>query len=452
MASRDAGGFGGVPRPGAVRAGLLPRRRRAAGCSFGSRAPGSRASPEARPSRARREGTSRPRRRQGLGLARARGCPRRHREGMGTRGGRRRSRRCRETRSRPSRRRRALRRPSSRRRRPEPRRPRGLEGRSCASPAVKRSSSDRLETHADDTVEHADRRRHRSCLANGRLARETDLDPVRRREPVRDQRGLERDDRIAGVERRAHLLADDDELAHEPTSLASGIAPTCCTQRAAASSARSGPPTIHPAASASPAPVVSTTRETGRAARSSPSKEHPRAPRFAIHCTPGSGPPKISSSRSVAKTTSGASCVTVSRSSAGPASRMALQVARSTLDRGSLSSRDLDGALRGAPGGLVQERVPRDEEVVAAFEPRRIELVLAKLARRSAVGRHRALAVRGDERADHAVSAFDRPERPGHPSLRVRRSASRPASSSPRFAIARELAPSVAAQAATFAA
>ena len=39
----------------------------------------------------------------------------------------------------------------------------------------------------------------------------------------------------------------------------SGIAPASCTQRAAASSARSGPPTSQPAANASPAPVVSTT-------------------------------------------------------------------------------------------------------------------------------------------------------------------------------------------------
>ena len=54
-----------------------------------------------------------------------------------------------------------------------------------------------------------------------------------------------------------------------------GIEPGCCTHRAAASSARSGPPTIQPAASASPAPVVSTTSGTGSAARSSPSNEQP---------------------------------------------------------------------------------------------------------------------------------------------------------------------------------
>ena len=225
-----------------------------------------------------------------------------------------------------------------------------------------------------------------------------------------DQRGLERDDRIAGVERRAHLLADDDQLAHEPTSLASGMAPTCCTQRAAASMARSAPPTIHPAASASPAPVVSTTCETGRAGRSSPSNEQPRAPRLAIHCAPGSGPRKISSSRSVAKTASGASCETVSRSSAGSCVSDGAPGCEIDADRGSLCPRDLCGTFRGAPGGIAEQRVARDEEVVAPFQPRGIEFVGPKFARGSAVGSHRALPVRGRERADHAVSALDRSE------------------------------------------
>ena len=61
------------------------------------------------------------------------------------------------------------------------------------------------------------------------------------------------------------------------------MGPMRCTHRAAASSARSGPPTIHPAARASPAPVVSTTSGTSSAGRSSPSNEQPSAPRLRIH-------------------------------------------------------------------------------------------------------------------------------------------------------------------------
>ena len=78
------------------------------------------------------------------------------------------------------------------------------------------------------------------------------------------------------VECGANLVRELDELAHAGD--ATGIAPTCCTQRAAASSASSGPPTIQPAASASPAPVESRARGTGSASRSSLPNEHPRAP------------------------------------------------------------------------------------------------------------------------------------------------------------------------------
>src|SRR3990170_4820599 len=112
---------------------------------------------------------------------------------------------------------------------------------------------------------------------------------------------------------------------------AHGIAPIRCTHRAAVSRARSGPPTMKPAARASPAPVVSTTCSTGSAARSSPSNEQPRAPRLTIHLAPGSGPPTMRSSSSFEKTTSGASSNTSSRNASAPESRIALHDARSTL-------------------------------------------------------------------------------------------------------------------------
>ena len=79
----------------------------------------------------------------------------------------------------------------------------------------------RLETYADAAVEHADRRRNGAGGAHGGVAREPDLDAVRRGEAVRDERRLERDDRVARVERGAHLLGDLDERLHGRQATAS---------------------------------------------------------------------------------------------------------------------------------------------------------------------------------------------------------------------------------------
>ena len=95
----------------------------------------------------------------------------------------------------------------------------------------------RREADPDLSVEDADRRRRRARRTHRLVALEPDLDADRRREPVRDERRLERDDGPALVERRLHLLRDRDERRH-------GIDPSRDTQRAAASSARSGPPTM----------------------------------------------------------------------------------------------------------------------------------------------------------------------------------------------------------------
>ena len=142
-------------------------------------------------------------------------------------------------------------------------------------PRVRREAGELggLETDSDPAVENADGRRDGAGRPDRVLALGRDLEPVRRGEAVRDERRLECDDGSATGESLADLVGHDDQLAH-------GSDPSRETQRAAASSARSGPPTRNPAASASPAPVVSTTSSTGRAARSTPSNEQPSPPRF----------------------------------------------------------------------------------------------------------------------------------------------------------------------------
>ena len=81
----------------------------------------------------------------------------------------------------------------------------------------------RAERQAAEADERAARARREQAIAeeqsaeaekDRRFAREPDFDPVRRREPVRDEGRLERDDRSPGVERCAYLVGDDDELAH----------------------------------------------------------------------------------------------------------------------------------------------------------------------------------------------------------------------------------------------
>ena len=68
------------------------------------------------------------------------------------------------------------------------------------------------------------------------LALETDLDALAGREAVRDERRLERDHRSPVCERMADLVRDLEQIHH-------GIEPSFATQRAAAASASSGPPT-----------------------------------------------------------------------------------------------------------------------------------------------------------------------------------------------------------------
>ncbi len=72
--------------------------------------------------------------------------------------------------------------------------------------------------------------------AHAPLALETDLDALAGREAVRDERRLERDHRSPVGERMADLVGDPERIHH-------GIEPSFATQRAAAASASSGPPT-----------------------------------------------------------------------------------------------------------------------------------------------------------------------------------------------------------------
>src|SRR4051812_21170512 len=176
------------------------------------------------------------------------------------------------------------------------------------------------EPDADLAVEHTDRRRHRAGGADSIVRLLCDGDPLTRREAVRDERRLERDDGL----RVAHLVRDADH----------GIAPTCATQRAAASAASSAPPTRKPAASASPAPVVSTT-DTSRAwhtsIKSPRATSKPSAPRL-ITAVAKNGP-TASHSASLPKTTSGASASSCSRNRAAPYDLIRVHAERSTLTR-----------------------------------------------------------------------------------------------------------------------
>ena len=92
------------------------------------------------------------------------------------------------------------------------------------------------EPDAEQPVEDADRGRHGAGVADAPLALEPDLDALARRKAVRDERRLERDDRSPIGQRVADLVRDSDQILH-------GIEPSFATQRAAAASASSGPPT-----------------------------------------------------------------------------------------------------------------------------------------------------------------------------------------------------------------
>ena len=93
----------------------------------------------------------------------------------------------------------------------------------------------RRQADPDASVEDAHGCRHRARLTHAPLRLERDRDALLAGEPVRDERRLERDDRRAVAQRVGDLGRDPHQLVH-------GIAPSFATQRAAASSPSSGPP------------------------------------------------------------------------------------------------------------------------------------------------------------------------------------------------------------------
>jgi hypothetical protein len=66
------------------------------------------------------------------------------------------------------------------------------------------------KAHAYFSVQHPDRRRHSTRRTHLTLGLEAGLDPLARREAVRDERGLERDDGTATRERLVHLVREAD--------------------------------------------------------------------------------------------------------------------------------------------------------------------------------------------------------------------------------------------------
>ena len=170
---------------------------------------------------------------------------------------------------------------------------------------------------------------------------------------------------------------------------------------------------------------------------------------MSTHVQPSSGPPRIRSSSSFAKTIAGRSASSRSRNRAGPKSRIALQDERSTLTRGASAGR----AERRLVDRRAQERVAGQVQVRAAVEPGRVELAGRELGRDAAVGGHRPAPVRRDQRDDGAGAARDgRPANLDAVALERRAAAIPPASSSARLPTNRASPPSSATQAATFAA
>ena len=99
-------------------------------------------------------------------------------------------------------------------------------GREVARPELAGARREALELRGreadhDAALEHADCGRYGAGDADRVLARETDLDPCGRREPVRDERRLERDDRALFLERFGDLVGDSDQVLHAGSLVAS---------------------------------------------------------------------------------------------------------------------------------------------------------------------------------------------------------------------------------------
>ncbi len=276
---------------------------------------------------------------------------------------------------------------------------RALESKRASSSSV---SPTRMRPSSDP-----DRRGRRTGCTDSLFHLDADLDAVRSGKAVRHDRRLERDDRSALVERARGPRPRRWMSSFTPRTVSASRRPA--GRSALPPRARgSGPPTIQPAASASPAPVESTTCSTGM--RVALVAVERAAARSALEDPDGvdGERPTTRSSSSFAKTTSGAR----------RADRVAERILAAVADRAPGREVDADRALRAARAsstalqrcaadGLDHECVARDVEVVAG-EPGGIEVVGTELSRRAAIRGHRALAVGDDERADGPVAAADR--------------------------------------------
>ena len=204
------------------------------------------------------------------------------------------------------------------------------------------------EAHTDPAVDDADRRRRRACLARRRAPS---------RSPTSTPSGAGKPCATIVVSRATTARPSSSAArTSSETSMSSFTTRTVSASRPGAGrsgprprSARSGPPTIQPAASASPAPVESTASSTGSASRSSPSNEQPRALRLRIHAASTSDRPTRRSSSSLANTTSGAD----------RANRLAERLLAAVADRAPRREVDADaGAVRACELDRTKRRVP----------------------------------------------------------------------------------------------
>ena len=216
----------------------------------------------------------------------------------------------------------------------------------------------------------------------------------------------------------------------------SRITPTRWTQRAAASSARSGPPTIQPAASASPAPVVSTTSATASAASLVAVERAPAAPRFRIHAAPASRPPTISVLVLVREDDVGRERLERARGTrSAPTSRIALQDERSTLTRAPGRAGQLDRARPRRRATARAAARSRRRAGGRSREPGGVELLRPR-ARRRRRGRGTSCARRPASTSETMTPlpvGHDRARRARRRARPAASAASRPPASSPRL-------------------
>ena len=413
----------------------------------GSRAPARRASRAARPSRARRGSTSRPRRRRAPRvrdeLAEVGGDVRRVREAAVDAAEAARAHEADPDRAAGGERAADRRRADGALRRS---RRRGRAARPCARRRVKRPSSSSVEPDAE-----LRRRGRRSSPAPRRPSRTRRSLSSPTATPSPGGKPCATSVVSSATTGRRSASACADLVRDRAIRSVHGIAPSCATQRAAASSAELRPADeVAGRERVAGAGRVDDARPAaaGQLARRRSERRARRA--SAPSSLPASGPPMISLLVLVREDDAGRSASSRSRKRSGPKSRIALHEERSTLTPRRAAR------PRAAPPssiGARSERVAGQVEVVAAVEPARVELVGAQVGRDAAVGGHRALAVGATSETTTPVRPVD--DGPGDLDAvraELARAAIRPASSSAALADEARLAAELRAQAATFAA